>query len=263
LRLYSTWFPRLHITILHTYNFRQKVYYYNCTLNNCTWYVVLCKTLNMISNILENGPHNIKAYTNITSSMADLRGIPWEANSYSADQGISYVYKKWRVYYRVQKSKPLGPSWTRSIQSTSYLFNIIQTTVTSLVWYRSLQFSNYFFTHANPSSSSSGSTVLYGHWPPWWSSPRYSYQVLPSTMSLLSLTLHLLRHYQATLIWVFPFSESLQAARSLCFCKVSFPSFWLNVLAILTWLLLLLWLYLDLFTNCILHVQPIFPILPG
>jgi hypothetical protein len=49
-----------------------------------------------------------------------------------------------------------------------------------------------------------------------------------------------LRHYQATLIWVFPFSESLQAARRLSFCKVSFPPFWLNVLAILSWLLVLL-----------------------
>jgi hypothetical protein len=34
---------------------------------------------------------------------------------------------------------------------------------------------------------------------------------------------------------------------------VSFPPFWINVLAILSWLLLLLWLYLDLYTNCILH----------
>jgi hypothetical protein len=65
---------------------------------------------------------------------------------------------------------------------------------------------------------------------------RYSYQVLSPTMSLLSLTLNLLRQYQATLIWVFAFSESLQAARMLSFCKVSFPPFWLKVLAILSWL---------------------------
>jgi hypothetical protein len=90
------------------------------------------------------------------------------------------------------------------------------------------------------SSSSSGSTVLYGPWPPWWSSPRYSYYVPSATMSLLSITFHLLRHYQTTLIWVFPFSKSLQAARRLPFRKVSFPPLWLDVLAILTWLLLLL-----------------------
>jgi hypothetical protein len=34
---------------------------------------------------------------------------------------------------------------------------------------------------------------------------------------------------------------------------VSFPPFWLNVLAILYWLLLLLWLYLDLYTSCIFN----------
>jgi hypothetical protein len=62
-----------------------------------------------------------------------------------------------------------------------------------------------------------------------------------------------LRHYQATLIWVFPFSESLQAARRLSFCKVSFPPFWLNALTTLSWLLVLLWLYLGLHTNCIVH----------
>jgi hypothetical protein len=45
---------------------------------------------------------------------------------------------------------------------------------------------------------------------------------------------------------VFPFSESLQAARRLSFCKVSFPPFWLSVPVIWSWLLLLLWLYLDL-----------------
>jgi hypothetical protein len=101
-------------------------------------------------------------------------------------------------------------------------------------------------------SSSSGSTVLYGPWPPWWFSPRYFYHMLSSTMSLLSITLHILRHYQATLILVFPFSDSLQAAR-LSFCKVSFPTFWLNVLVILTWLPLLLWLYLDLYINRIVH----------
>jgi hypothetical protein len=77
--------------------------------------------------------------------------------------------------------------------------------------------------------------------------------MLSSTMSLLSITLHLLRHYQANLIWVFSFSESRQAARRLSFCKVSFPPFWLNILAVLTWLLLLLWLYLDIYSNCIGH----------
>jgi hypothetical protein len=51
--------------------------------------------------------------------------------------------------------------------------------------------------------------------------------VLSSTMPLLSITLYLIRHYQAALIWVFPFSESLQAARRLSFCKVRFPPFWL------------------------------------
>jgi hypothetical protein len=51
--------------------------------------------------------------------------------------------------------------------------------------------------------------------------------VLSSTMPLLSITLYLIRHYQAVLISVFPFSESLQAARRLSFCKVRFPPFWL------------------------------------
>jgi hypothetical protein len=98
-------------------------------------------------------------------------------------------------------------------------------------------------------SSSSGSTVLYGPWPPWWSSPRYSYQVLSSNMLLLSITLQLLRHYQATLIWVFPFSETHQAARRLSFCKANFTPFCLNVLAILSWPFLLIWLYLDVYTK--------------
>jgi hypothetical protein len=83
-------------------------------------------------------------------------------------------------------------------------------------------------------SSSSGSTVLYGPWPPWWSCPRYFYYVPSATKSLLSIPFHLLRHYQATLIWVFPFSKSLQAERRLPFRKVSFPPLWLDVLAILT-----------------------------
>jgi hypothetical protein len=43
-------------------------------------------------------------------------------------------------------------------------------------------------------SSSSGSTVLYGPWPAWWSYHRYSNQVLSSTMPLLSMSLHLLKH---------------------------------------------------------------------
>jgi hypothetical protein len=74
------------------------------------------------------------------------------------------------------------------------------------------------------SSSSSGSTILYGPWSPWWSSPRYSYQVLSSTMSLLSITLHLLRHYQATLICVFPFSREPSGCEKAFFLQGEFYS---------------------------------------
>jgi hypothetical protein len=60
-------------------------------------------------------------------------------------------------------------------------------------------------------TSSSGSTVLYVPRPAWWSSRRYTYQVLSSTMLLLSITLHLLRHYQATIIWVKTFHISIRS----------------------------------------------------
>jgi hypothetical protein len=114
---------------------------------------------------------------------------------------------------------------------------IYSTSALRIVWEKSVQL--YFIiglgrVRVIVYSSSSGSTVRYGPWPLWWSSRRHS------TMTLLSITLHLLRHCQATLIWVFRFSESIQTARRLSFCKVSFPPFWLIVLAILTWLLLLL-----------------------
>jgi hypothetical protein len=45
--------------------------------------------------------------------------------------------------------------------------------------------------------------------------PSDSCQVLSSTMPLLPMSLNLLKHNQATYVWVFSFSESLQAGRSL------------------------------------------------
>jgi hypothetical protein len=72
--------------------------------------------------------------------------------------------------------------------------------------------------------SSSGSTVLYGPWPPQWSSHRYCYHVLSSTMFLLSMTLHILRHYQATLIWVFPFFLEPSGCEKIIFLQGEFSS---------------------------------------
>jgi hypothetical protein len=82
----------------------------------------------------------------------------------------------------------------------------------------------YIITELNMASSSSGCTVRYGPWPPWWSFPRYSYQVLSFTMPLLSITLHLLRHYRATLIWVFPFCQEPSGFEKVSFLQGEFSS---------------------------------------